>query len=346
MYWLETSNWSLEITITVFLLGAAAIAVTGTYLTGIADRLADRTGLGEALIGAVLLGATTSLSGTTLSVTAAWFGRPELAIGNALGGIAVQTAFLALADMVYRRANLEHAAASAANMMQGALLASLLALVMIAAVTPEITFWSIHPVTPILLITYIYGILFVRSARNYPMWRPEETRETKSDQPEPESERESLSYLLVSFIALALVMGVSGWVLEKAAATLARQTGLTQTVVGVFMTSIATSLPELVTSIAAVRRGALTLAVSGIIGGNAFDTLFAAFSDVAYRGGSVYHAISDRLLFLIALTILMTCILLMGLIRREKQGIGGIGFESFGILVLYLGAILLLTVAF
>ncbi len=92
------------------------------------DQLADRTGLGEATAGAVLLGAATSLSGSVLSVTAAYRGHPELAASNALGGIAVQTFFLAIADMVYRRANLEHAAASAPNMMQNGLLIRLLAI--------------------------------------------------------------------------------------------------------------------------------------------------------------------------------------------------------------------------
>lgn len=116
---------------------------------------------------------------------------------------------------------------------------------------------------------------------------------------------------------------------------IAAQTGLTETV-------ISTSLPELVTAIAAVRRGALTLAVGDIIGGNSFDVLFLAFSDVAYRAGSIYHAITDREIFVVSLTILLTGILLLGLLRREKYGVGHIGFESFLILLLYIGGFVLL----
>ena len=96
-----------------------------------------------------------------------------------------------------------------------------------------------------------------------------------------------------------------------------------------------TSLPELVTTVAAVRNGSLTLAVSGIIGGNAFDTLFAAFSDVAYGEGSIYHAVSSTVVFWTALGALMTAVLLMGLIRREERGPGRIGFESAAMIVLY-----------
>jgi len=90
-----------------------------------------------------------------------------------------------------------------------------------------------------------------------------------------------------------------------------------------------------VTSIAAVRRGALTLAVSGILGGNAFDTLFAAVADIAYRPGSVYHAVSPGEPLIVAGGLLMTGVLLLGLLHREERGIANIGFESFWILVLY-----------
>ena len=77
--------------------------------------LADETGLGEAIFGAVLLGSATSIAGITTSVTAAVNALPSLAISNAIGGIAAQTVFLAVADITYRPANLEHAAASAAR---------------------------------------------------------------------------------------------------------------------------------------------------------------------------------------------------------------------------------------
>ena len=115
------------------------------------------------------------------------------------------------------------------------------------------------------------------------------------------------------------------------------QTGLSETVVGSTLTAISTSLPELVTAIAAVQQGALTLAIGDIIGGNCFDVLFVAFADIAYQDGSIYHAISDREGFIIALTILMTGSLLLGLLRRERYGIGKIGFESFLIIMLYVG---------
>ncbi|PXX90364.1 cation transporter [Marinobacter vulgaris] len=341
---LDPENWSLLQGIIVFCVCALVIAVAGTRITGVVDQLADRTGIGEAAAGAVLLGASTSMGGVVLSVTAAWNGHAELAVSNALGGIAVQTFFLAVADMVYRRANLEHAAASVPNMMQNGLLICLLSLILFAPYLPEYTIAGVHPVTPVLLGVYIYGIYLVRGATEAPMWRPSVTGETREDEPDDVNTMPSLPRLSAEFLVLMAVLGIAGWRLEPAATVIANKTNLTQTVVGVMLTAISTSIPELVTSIAAVRRGALTLAVGGIIGGNAFDTLFTAASDIAYRGGSIYHAIPDDSKFWAVLTLLMSGVLMMGLIRREREGIGMIGMESVVITVLYvLGVVLLLT---
>lgn len=112
--------WSLELSIAAFVAAALVIGVAGVLLTARAERLAVVTGLGELLTGAVLIGAVTSLSGLVTSITAAYGGHASLAVSNSLGGIAAQTVFLAIADMAYRRANLEHAAASEANLLQGA----------------------------------------------------------------------------------------------------------------------------------------------------------------------------------------------------------------------------------
>ncbi|MDO6442685.1 sodium:calcium antiporter [Marinobacter sp. 2_MG-2023] len=337
-----TEGWTLLQGGLVFCVCAAIIAIAGTRITRVVDQLADRTGIGEAAAGAVLLGASTSLGGSVLSVTAAWNGHVELAVSNALGGIAVQTFFLAVADMVYRRANLEHAAASVPNMMQNGLLICLLAMILFAPYLPDVTIGGVHPVTPVLLVAYFYGIYLVRTASESPMWLPSMTRDTREDKPDDVTAMPPMSQLWGEFLVLMAILGIAGWMLEPAATVIATETNMTQTVVGVLLTAISTSIPELVTSIAAVRRGALTLAVGGIIGGNAFDTLFTAASDIAYRNGSIYHAMPEDSKFWAALTLLMSGVLMMGLIRRERHGIGRIGTESAVIMVLYIFGVVLL----
>ena len=342
MAFLDHETWSLAQSILVFAACAVAIGVFGTRITGVVDQLADRTGVGEAIAGAVLLGASTSLSGIVLSVTAAWGGNAELAVLNALGGIAAQTTFLAIADLLYRRANLEHASASAENMMQNALLLLLLTLILLAPTLPDVDVWGVHPITPVLVVAYVYGLRLIHGVRAQPMWRPTPTRETRPDTPEDLATVPRLVPLLNRYLGLMVLLGMSGWLMEGAAANIVGQTFFSAAAVGVLFTAVSTSLPELVTSIAAVRRGALTLAVGGIIGGNAFDTLFTAASDVAYQDGSIYHVMTDSVIFWVALTAVMTGVLMMGLIRRERRGPGRIGLESVLLLVLYASGIVLL----
>lgn len=139
----------LWVLLALFAGAGGVILVCGIHLTGQADRIADRTGLGEALVGGVLLGAATSLSGTVVSVTAALDGRASLAFSNGVGGIAAQTAFLAIADIVYRRGNLEHVAADVSSLFQCALLMLLLAIPWSPTPPRKSRYWAfIQPPTP------------------------------------------------------------------------------------------------------------------------------------------------------------------------------------------------------
>jgi cation:H+ antiporter len=211
---------------------------------------------------------------------------------------------------------------------------------------PQITFFRIHPITILLIIAYIFGLRQISQAQTEPMWRPKRTRETLIDKTKTiKMARGKLILAWGKFIAFGAIVGFSGFVVAKSGIAISTTTGISQTIVGGLFTAIITSVPELVTSVSAVRQGALTLAVGGIIGGNSFDVLFLAFADFAYGEGSVYASLTNHLLFMISLAILLTGILLLGLLRREKHGIGNIGFESFLILVLYIMVVILLFVS-
>jgi cation:H+ antiporter len=325
----------------IFVAAAVAVAICGTLMTTLADRLADLTGLGEAVTGAVLLGATTSLSGTVVSLTSALDGRASMAFANGVGGIAAQTLFLAVADLVWRRGNLEHASADIANLFQAGLLALMLTLPIVAFVGPDYSVAGVHPISALLLGLYVFGLRATASIQSEPMWRPVRTRETREDTPDeaPAESASGLAPVLLKFAALALALGASGWVIAQAGGRIAEEAGISQTAVGSLMTAVTTSLPELVTTVAAVRRGAAQLAVGGIIGGNVFDMLFLTLSDAAYRDGSLYHAIRPDDLLWIAVGLAMTMILLLGLIARERRGPANIGVESVAMLAVYGGAI-------
>lgn len=325
----------LPVLIAVFLMAGLVILVAGTRLSAAADRFADLSGLGEALTGALVLGAMTSLPGLVASVWAAATGHPELAVANALGGIAVQTLFLALADMVWPRTNLEHAAPSLANMMSGTMLIILITLALGASLMPPVTLLGVHPASVLLVVTYIAGLRLGRKAEAEGAWQPGASRDAKRDVPDAPPGAAPLPPLVARIVLLGLLTGGAGWLIGVSGLGIARATGISEGVVGMLLTGVASSTPELVTTVAAVRRGALTLAVGGILGGNAFDVLFMAASDAAYRAGSLFHAITERQTGLMALVVLMTAILLLGLLRRERQGMGNIGFESLALILCY-----------
>jgi len=338
---MNLNDISLYYTVLFFLIAVTAIGFFGVKMTHVARKLAADTGMGEAVMGAVFIGASTSLSGIIASITAASNGYAEMAVSNALGGIAAQTFFLAVADMFYRKANLEHAAASAENLMMSAFLIVLLSIHLIAFSVPQLQVYSIHPLSFILIVSYMLGIRLLVKTHKMPMWLPRRTRETNI-----EKEKKSIrkirfkNTLWIYFTFYSVIVGLAGWVLSKTGIAIVMNTNLSESLVGGVFTAISTSLPELVIAITAVRLKSLTLAVGDIIGGNAFDTLFISVSDIAYVQGSIYANISSYERFWLAITILMTGIILMGLLHRERYGIVNIGWESFSIFLIYIGSLL------
>lgn len=337
-------TWSLSAAVAIFVVAAVLTLWGGVWLSALGDVVADRTGWGEAVVGTVALGAATSLSGVVMTAAAAAGGHAQLAYSNAVGGVAAQTAALAAADVFYRRANLEHAAASLFNVLSGVILIALLVLSAALTFVPEVTVWHVHVGTPLLLIVYLKGLAVSRGVRAEPLWHPERTPQTRQDVPEPDAGSRSTRRVALLFAGFAVLVSVAGWAIAQASVVLSEQTGLSETQVGTLLMGITNALPETVVAIAAVRHGALTLAVAGILGGNAFDVLNLAVGDVAYRGGSLYHTATDEQLLVLFATMFMTAMIVAGLLRRERHGPGGIGLESTLVLVVYAAAALLVAV--
>ncbi len=204
-------------------------------------------------------------------------------------------------------------------------------------VSPHFAIVGVNPLTPVLVMVYLVGLHNAHRIKQRPMCLPRKTDATRDEDDDECDGRRPLALLFAILGGMVAVVGLCGYVVGTAGLELSGRLGISQGVVGALGTAIVTSLPELVTTIAAVRKGALQLAVGGIIGGNLVDALFIAASDVAYREGSIYNAMSERSVFWISLSILMTGILLLGLLRRERQGPGGIGWESVLLIGLWLG---------
>ncbi|UCM91435.1 sodium:calcium antiporter [Streptomyces marincola] len=339
-----TGQWPLSWSIALFVLAGALTVVGSVRLAALGDVLADRTGQGEAVFGAVFFGLVTSLSGIVMTAVTAAADHPDLAYSNAVGGIAAQTLAIAAADAAYRRVNLEHAAASLPNLLFGCLLIGLLGIALMAAFSPDVTVLGLHPASFAMVAFYWGGIRLI-SDRPRPMWVAVRTVETVPDEPEAAEDGHTrrTGALWAEFLGIALVVVIGGWVIARAAETLVSSTGLSAGFVGAVLMGVVNALPETVTAIAAVRRGAVTLAIAAVIGGNCLDVLNLVIGDLVYGGGSLFHAAGRDELFLTSAALVMTGVLLGGLLVRQERGWWRLGFDGVLLITVYAGTVAVLA---
>ena len=346
---MASTPWPLLPSVGVLAAMAVVIVIAGVRLTGIADTLAERTGLGDAVGGALLLGAVTSLPGNVTVLTGALEGDPGFALANPIGGIALQTVWLAIADLLYRRVNLEHAAASLQNVLQSVLLIAMLAVPVVAYATPGLRLGWIHPMTLLIPVLYAYGLTLLRRMQREPLWQPVHTDQTADGDGDPAEEdgdstdrdERSTARLWGLLAVMGLVTGVAGWLVGRAGLSVIAEAGLDSGVVGFTLTTAISSMPELVVLLTAVRMGQLTLGVGNIVGGNVYDILMISVADIGYLEGPIYRDAGPTSLVLLGGTLIMTAVLAAGLLMRDRKWIG---FEGISIPSIYVATVVLAVV--
>src|SRR5664279_5975382 len=126
---------SLSITYLLAIFGVSAVVIwfAGIKLSETADILSIHFGLGEALGGLILLAIVTNLPEIAITVSAALQNNLELAIGNILGGIAIQTVVLVILDVfgLGKQAPLTYRAASMVLVLEGIMVLIVLTLVVV-----------------------------------------------------------------------------------------------------------------------------------------------------------------------------------------------------------------------
>lgn len=323
--------------VVLFVVATAVVAVVGPRLTAVTGALARRTPLGRNLAGALLLGASTSLSGIVVTVTAAVNGDVALAAANAVGGVAAQTTFLAVADAAYRQGSLTRAAVSPTVLSQLGLVFALLAVPLFAANGyPDLALADrVHPASVVLVVGYVVG-----------MWVANRQGGTASgggdDHGDHRHDDVSTPALWGRYLGYLVLVGAAGYVLATSVGPIADALGLTSVAAGALLTAGATSSPELITALAAGRRGQPQLAVGDIVGGNTFDMVFLALADLAVAG-SLYAEVGDAFVLLVSIAVLLNAVLLLGFVRDRTEH--RVSPPSVAMLVLYTGLAVLLVAA-
>jgi cation:H+ antiporter len=251
-----------------FAVAAAFVIGAGSMLARAADSIAERTGIGRVWIGSVLLAAATSLPELTTDVSAVRINRPNLAAGDLFGSSLANMLILALIDLTAPRKRVLGQVAFE-NSLAAALAIALNSLVAVFILArPQFRLARVSPESLILLLTYLLGTRAV--------YRNGTIAAVAAAEPQPEAgakRRRALRRAAAEFGIGALVILIAAPYLASSAGRIADLSGLGTTFVGTCLLGLSTSLPELVTSLAAVRMGSFDLAIGNLFGSNSFNML-------------------------------------------------------------------------
>lgn len=295
---------------------ALAIGYAGARLTGLADAISRQTGVSGSYVGLLLLAAVTSLPELATAVSAVTTAHaPDIAVGGALGSITFNLALLVVLDMLYRpdtiysRAGMGHVVSAGFGVILLALVGAGLLLEQ-EHVLPD--FGPIGIYTPLIAVLYLIALRTVFSyergeAGALPTRRG--LRKTTF----------SLQNSLLQFAAFAVIVTVAGTWLPIASVRIADEMGWTQTLVGTLMVAAATSMPELVVTLAALRLGALDMAIAGLLGSNLFDLFIVAIADAFYTKGPLLAAVAPVHAVTAFAAAMMSGAVIVGFVYRPHQ---------------------------
>ena len=340
------SGFGLAPLVLIFLAAASAVWVAGIHLSRSTDALDSRLGFGQALGGVVLLAVATNLPEIAITSSAALAHDLGIAIGNILGGIAIQTVVLVALDLAMGPSSaLTTRAASLVLALEGLLVVVVLAIPVMGAQLPSSQpRGRLEPAAVLIALCWLGGVWLVNRARHGLPWH-DSSGNAPGAQEKPMGHSKAIIGQKMSLARSAAVFGVAaavtlaaGVVLERSGERIAAHIGLSGVIFGATILAAATSLPELSTGIASVKLGDYQLAVSDIFGGNAFlPVLFLVASLLS--GSAVLPQAQPTDIYLTALGIVLTVVYVGGLIMRPHRQVARIGIDSLTVLVLYLGGI-------
>lgn len=291
---------------------AGAIGVAGFSLSRSADALAEAYGWGRGWAGLALLATVTSLPELASGVSAvAGVGAPDLAVGNALGACVVNLAFLVVVEALQRRAPL-YREASATHLLTAGFGIVMLGFVVLSLVSGSAAPAVLHVglYSPVLLALYL---LALRSVFEH------EQRQRRGTGAPAAAPGRPVRPLWRRFGLAALVVLAAGSWLPVLGDGLAEAWGVSRSVVGTVMMALVTTLPEMAVTIAALRLGALDMALGNLLGSNLFNVALLAVDDLAYLPGPLLGAVVPAHAGTAATALVMTGLVIVGLVVRPRQ---------------------------
>jgi cation:H+ antiporter len=315
-----------------FALCAALIGMAGPVLTQYGDVIARLTGLSRTWIGLVLFATATSLPELFTGVSAVTVvGAPNIAVGDALGSCVFNLVMLVLLDELsrgepmYRRIDQGHVLTAGFGVI---LIGSAGALILLSRNGLNFQFLHISIYTPFIIVLYLVAM---RAAFVYERRTPRPPQMIKSN---PDM---TLSRALIRYGLAAAVVAAAGSWLPFIGRDIAEVMGWKTSFVGTLLIAGATSLPELVVAISALRLGAVDMAIGNLLGSNLFDVLILAVDDIAYRQGPLLAAVSPAHAISAFGAVIMSGIFIVAMLFKPETRLRGtIGWVSLSLLLVYL----------
>lgn len=315
-----------------FIVSAAIIVFAATRLAKYGDIIAVRTRLGGMFIGLLLLAGATSLPEVLTTISSINQGVPNLAAGNLLGSNMFNMVMLAILDLVAQQQRILRT-----SVLKHSLSGSLATLMIVLSVffivaNIDISIGWVGIDSLILIAVYIFAIYQIQK---------ESTPQAAVEFDIP-ADFPSLRHGLIGFLIASLVLVFITPLMVQSSTDIAEITGLGTSFVGTTLVAIVTSLPELVTTLAAIRIGANDMAIANLFGSNMFNMFALGLTDFFFLQGRFLGVIDPSFLLVGMLGLLMTVMALIGNLARIERRFLFLEADAFALFVVYFGGLFLL----
>lgn len=291
----------------LYLATAAGVTLLAIKASDYVDALDKKTKLSGAFIGGVMLSAVTSLPEmfTSLSSTL-MLHQPGLCLGNIMGSNLFNLTLLAVLMFLFMK-DFQHAKYSGGHIVVlGATAASFVAIILnwLGILKVEAMTFSITSL--ILLIAYIVSIKFLSGGDG----------ETNSEE---DTLPLTVKQVLFRFVLVSIGIVVLSIMISYQTDSISDSLGLGKGLAGALFMGIATSLPELSSSIALFRKKSYDIAVGNIVGSNMFNFFILSFTDLLYVGQGLYDFSDPKNINLMVFGLISTLLMAVALKVKNKN---------------------------
>ncbi|MEG0944241.1 MAG: calcium/sodium antiporter [Angelakisella sp.] len=288
--------------ILLFVLGLALTVKGGDYFVDAASWMAEVSGIPKFIVGATIVSIATTMPEMIVSVMAALEGKVDMGIGNAVGSVIANTALIMGVAIVC----LPFVINRKQYVFKMYLLLAAAAVLPLLCRSGQLTLGG---AAIMLLIFIVFIVENVRAAKRQ-----------KSTEPRPAISRNMLTANIIKFVLGTVGIVLGARLMVDNGSNIARIIGVPESVIGLTIIAVGTSLPELVTMIVSVRKRQVSLSVGNIIGANIIDLASILPVCAFVSGGALPVAASSILIdmpfCLLVIAIIMLPTIITGRFQR------------------------------